>query len=119
MGYVVGFLVGVMVASLLVVLCERLGAGEARAGRGASKPVAGGNREAMLVNYVAGLLLRDDLRESERRRFETWLETTHSAQHPAPAWSRMFVLRAAEDLARRLPPEAALQPALSPKQKAA
>jgi hypothetical protein len=108
MGYAVGFLVGVMVSSLLLVLSERLGKkGLWQEGRRTDKPAAVGNREAALVGYVAGLLRSDELRESERARFEEWLETTNSAQHPAPTWARMFVVHAAEDLARRASPAVA------------
>ena len=117
MGYVVGFLVGVIAASLLVVLCERLGRTGPWHEERSREPKE--RREEVLVGYVANLLLSEELRESERARFLQWMETTNSRQHPAPLWTSMFVVHAAEDLARRPPSAVTAPPARGATTKAA
>ena len=57
---------------------------------------------ATLASYVVCLLLSDDFRESERTRFEHWMETANCTRDASVMMqTSMFVLRAAENLARR------------------
>jgi len=59
---------------------------------------------AALASYVVCLLLSDAFRDSERTRFGHWMETANCTQDASVTMqTSMFVLRAAEDFARRGP----------------
>ena len=56
---------------------------------------------ATLASYVVCLLLSDDIRDGERNRFQHWMNTRNCTQDASMMiQTSMFVLRAAEDLAK-------------------
>ena len=56
---------------------------------------------ATLASYIVCLLLSDDIRDGEKKRLQHWLNAKNCTQEASMIiQTSMFVLRAAEDLAK-------------------